>query len=126
MNDAKPGGVLGPLRVERPCTEIGTNLRLVSISTKKSKCQVLQWGWGRTGCMYRMGGEGRESSPAKRDLCIPVGGNLNPNLQKGQLCPEGCLSGPLWSQGLDLILVDPFQLGILHNSMAVVAAWRNS
>ena len=38
VGDAKVGGVLGPLRVERPCSEIWTNLRAVAIGMKKSEC----------------------------------------------------------------------------------------
>ena len=36
--DAKLGGVLTPLRAERPCTKILTNWRVAPICMKKSKC----------------------------------------------------------------------------------------
>lgn len=37
---------------------------------KKSKCWDLRLGWGSPGGMYRVAGEGVESSPTKRDLGI--------------------------------------------------------
>ena len=49
MDDAKLGGVLGPLRVERPCSEIWPNLRAVATCMKKSECGDLQLGGGGRG-----------------------------------------------------------------------------
>lgn len=43
MDDAKLGGVLGPLRVERPCSEIWPNLRAVATCMKKSECEFCSW-----------------------------------------------------------------------------------
>lgn len=44
MDDAKLGGALTLLRVERPCMEIWTNLSVVTICMKQSKCWVLPLG----------------------------------------------------------------------------------
>ena len=40
VDNAKLGRVLNPLRVERPCTKVFTNLRVVNICTKQNKCWV--------------------------------------------------------------------------------------
>ena len=79
---------MGPLRVERPCSENWTNLRADAIGMKKSECRVQQRGWGSPGCVDGMRAEGLESSPSERDLGVLVGGSWNLNQQKGQLYPE--------------------------------------
>ena len=43
VDDAKLTGVLAPLRVERPRPKILTNLRVVTICVKKSKCWSCTW-----------------------------------------------------------------------------------
>ena len=43
VDDAKLAGVLAPLRVERPRPKILTNLRVVTICVKKSKCWFCTW-----------------------------------------------------------------------------------
>jgi len=43
VDDAKLAGVLAPLRVERPRPKILTNLRVVTICVKKSKCWSCTW-----------------------------------------------------------------------------------
>lgn len=53
------------------------NSRVVTICIKRSKLWVLHQKWGGAGPMYRLGGEGLESSPAKRDLSVLVGDKLN-------------------------------------------------
>lgn len=95
VDRAKLGGVLNSLRVERPCTKIWTNLRVVPICMKKSNCWVLHLEWGNPGCMYKLWDQGLERSPAERDLGILVGGSESepavcPGSQKEQPYPGVC------------------------------------
>jgi len=76
LDDAKLGRVLTLLRAERPCTKTWTNLRMVPICMKKSKCWVLHLGWGSPGCMYRLRARVWRAAP-QRDLGVQLGDNLN-------------------------------------------------
>jgi len=62
---------------ERPRPEIWTDLRLVTIRTKRSKCWAPHLGRCCPASACRLGGEGLESNPAIRHLGVLVDGHLN-------------------------------------------------
>ena len=61
---------------ERPCTRILTNLRVVTICTRKNKCWMLHLVWSSPGSVYRLEDEELKSSSVGRDLGVPGGGKL--------------------------------------------------
>ena len=79
MVAVKLGGMLTALGVERPCSKMWRNVRVVPICMKKSKRCVLHLGCGSPGCAYRVGGARgwRSSLPKGRDLGVVVADNLN-------------------------------------------------
>ena len=81
VDDSKLGRVMTPLRIERPCTRILTNLWVVSICLKKSKCWLLHLDWDSPGSMYIPGNVGLESSLMGRDLGALSGSKLNMSQQ---------------------------------------------
>ena len=79
MVAVKLGGMLTALGVERPCSKMWRNVRVVHICTKKSKRCVLHLGCGSPGCTYSVGGARgwRSALPKGRDLGVVVADNLN-------------------------------------------------
>ena len=64
------------MRVESLHTKVLTNLRMVTVCMKQSKCWVLQLGWGSPGSVYSLGDEKLESSPTESYVGALVGGKL--------------------------------------------------
>ena len=76
MDDAKLGGVLPPLMVERPCTKVLRDLRAVSVCMKQRSAGLCSWdGAALALCTDR--NEGLESSPMEGDLGVLAGSKLS-------------------------------------------------
>ena len=102
VDDAKLGGMLPPLMVERPHTKVLRDLRAVSVCTKQRSAGLCSWdGAALALCTDR--NEGLESSPMEGDLGVLAGSKLSvshsvPWQPEGPTVPWGA-SGPVLLAG---------------------------
>lgn len=126
VDDAKLAGVLAPLRVERPRPKILTNLRVVTICVKKSKCWSCTWdgaapalcaGWGTRDMEQLHRAVGTAMS------CWSPGSAGVPRSHVG----FGFGFGFGWSQGpASVLLVGPLQFRMFCGSTALLRGRRGN